>query len=223
MRYARQDLNLRPPAPQAGALSPELRAQGSGQCSRDDLQTSSTAADIERRVLRHLDPHVGERKTGHRARHASDLLLAVHDRRLRGRGVAGHLEHAELPVHLATVVLPRNRLLSGEAALAERDGAHVEPRLGRQHPVVELAAEARRPRLDPQPLELFVEKRHVEGGVEHLRRGDADRKSTRLNSSHITISYAVFCLKKKKKTKKKKHKKTQKKKENKKKKKKQQK
>src|SRR5207248_4621608 len=31
-----------------------------------------------------------------------------------------------------------------------------------------------------------------------------DRKSTRLNSSHRTISYAVFCLKKKKKKKKKK-------------------
>src|SRR2546427_6242703 len=31
--------------------------------------------------------------------------------------------------------------------------------------------------------------------VEH----DADRKSTRLNSSHSQISYAVFCLKKKKK------------------------
>src|SRR5437773_7572164 len=30
-----------------------------------------------------------------------------------------------------------------------------------------------------------------------------DRKSTRLNSSHITISYAVFCLKKKKKKQKK--------------------
>src|SRR5690606_42053668 len=29
----------------------------------------------------------------------------------------------------------------------------------------------------------------------------ADRKSTRLNSSHVKISYAVFCLKKKKKTK----------------------
>src|ERR1035438_10836931 len=28
---------------------------------------------------------------------------------------------------------------------------------------------------------------------------DADRKSTRLNSSHLGISYAVFCLKKKKK------------------------
>src|SRR5262245_66641277 len=30
--------------------------------------------------------------------------------------------------------------------------------------------------------------------------GDRDRKSTRLNSSHLGISYAVFCLKKKKKT-----------------------
>src|SRR5438067_10283275 len=30
-----------------------------------------------------------------------------------------------------------------------------------------------------------------------------DRKSTRLNSSHVSISYAVFCLKKKKKNKKK--------------------
>src|SRR5438309_8522204 len=29
---------------------------------------------------------------------------------------------------------------------------------------------------------------------------DADRKSTRLNSSHSSISYAVFCLKKKKNT-----------------------
>src|SRR5690606_41507789 len=28
-------------------------------------------------------------------------------------------------------------------------------------------------------------------------RGDIDRKSTRLNSSHVKISYAVFCLKKK--------------------------
>src|SRR2546427_5761003 len=33
-------------------------------------------------------------------------------------------------------------------------------------------------------------------------RADRDRKSTRLNSSHSQISYAVFCLKKKKKKKK---------------------
>src|SRR5258708_18770453 len=31
-----------------------------------------------------------------------------------------------------------------------------------------------------------------------LRKNDTDRKSTRLNSSHQIISYAVFCLKKKK-------------------------
>src|SRR5438034_7283004 len=34
-------------------------------------------------------------------------------------------------------------------------------------------------------------------------QNDPDRKSTRLNSSHTVISYAVFCLKKKKKKKKK--------------------
>src|SRR5690242_21193963 len=33
----------------------------------------------------------------------------------------------------------------------------------------------------------------------------SDRKSTRLNSSHMSISYAVFCLKKKKKKSKKQH------------------
>src|SRR3712207_8195664 len=37
----------------------------------------------------------------------------------------------------------------------------------------------------------------VEGG---LIRPHLDRKSTRLNSSHANISYAVFCLKKKKQT-----------------------
>src|SRR5439155_10534339 len=33
-----------------------------------------------------------------------------------------------------------------------------------------------------------------------ISEGSRDRKSTRLNSSHVAISYAVFCLKKKKKT-----------------------
>src|SRR3712207_7311789 len=46
-----------------------------------------------------------------------------------------------------------------------------------------------------------LEQRVVRGqrlGVGDVQRG-ADRKSTRLNSSHANISYAVFCLKKKKK------------------------
>src|SRR5690606_40949741 len=34
-------------------------------------------------------------------------------------------------------------------------------------------------------------------GIDLLSRLGEDRKSTRLNSSHVKISYAVFCLKKK--------------------------
>src|SRR2546426_8025407 len=41
------------------------------------------------------------------------------------------------------------------------------------------------------------------------RRTAGDRKSTRLNSSHLVISYAVFCLKKKKKTYQKKYRRVQ--------------
>src|SRR5438477_1966168 len=40
-----------------------------------------------------------------------------------------------------------------------------------------------------------IEPRNAEECVQMLQR---DRKSTRLNSSHMSISYAVFCLKKKK-------------------------
>src|SRR5690606_41891971 len=41
-------------------------------------------------------------------------------------------------------------------------------------------------------------RRHV---VIEITGGNEDRKSTRLNSSHVKISYAVFCLKKKNHTK----------------------
>src|SRR5690348_17903303 len=40
---------------------------------------------------------------------------------------------------------------------------------------------------------------HVGRREASVRQIQADRKSTRLNSSHPSISYAVFCLKKKKK------------------------
>src|SRR5687768_17647342 len=59
----------------------------------------------------------------------------------------------------------------------------------------------------PVAAAVAVDVEHVRGrdrpGVELVapfsgRRGDRDRKSTRLNSSHGYISYAVFCLIKKK-------------------------
>src|SRR3712207_7344971 len=60
-------------------------------------------------------------------------------------------------------------------------------RLGR-HPAVVLAE------LQPLAALLAHEQHRDAAGQDGARR---DRKSTRLNSSHANISYAVFCLKKK--------------------------
>src|SRR5439155_4664627 len=43
--------------------------------------------------------------------------------------------------------------------------------------------------------DLLLQQR--QSAVRCRARGSEDRKSTRLNSSHVAISYAVFCLKKK--------------------------
>src|SRR2546430_5891075 len=48
-------------------------------------------------------------------------------------------------------------------------------------------------KLDLAGIEQVIKLQQARG----LRFGEADRKSTRLNSSHSQISYAVFCLKKK--------------------------
>src|SRR5437667_9246734 len=62
----------------------------------------------------------------------------------------------------------------------------LSPRPGRVHQVLDV------------PLPRPREGAGVRATAEFARLvDDLDRKSTRLNSSHITISYAVFCLKKK--------------------------
>src|SRR5438445_6210454 len=74
----------------------------------------------------------------------------------------------------------------------------VERLLGEQQKLIQLRIKIRAllelARGQPQEtnaiLALFQE---IAGGI-----GGPDRKSTRLNSSHANISYAVFCLKKKK-------------------------
>jgi len=75
----------------------------------------------------------------------------------------------------------------GTAALLEEDGAAAE--------------QAQPPALDGQGTALLVkaEPQEAAAGPSGAAAAAAagDRKSTRLNSSHITISYAVFCLKKK--------------------------
>src|SRR5438874_5803930 len=59
------------------------------------------------------------------------------------------------------------------------------------------------PLRDPVLSCLADPRGHGADSVRDPRVQHLDRKSTRLNSSHVEISYAVFCLKKKKKKKKK--------------------
>src|SRR5690606_41931115 len=51
------------------------------------------------------------------------------------------------------------------------------------------------PRLDNGEMDLPDVIQHPVGGI-GAQSIEPDRKSTRLNSSHVKISYAVFCLKK---------------------------
>src|SRR5207249_11994825 len=91
------------------------------------------------------------------------------------------------PTHIYTLslhdALPISRL---------RDGNHLHLR-----PPSRRAAQGHQSRA-PQPDVLRLSACDDGLGREH---GRPDRKSTRLNSSHVSISYAVFCLKKKKKIK----------------------
>src|SRR5256885_12807314 len=56
------------------------------------------------------------------------------------------------------------------------------------------------PPTNPGSLQRGDSKRSLASrGSDDVGMDDSDRKSTRLNSSHLVISYAVFCLKKKQK------------------------
>src|SRR5256885_3737544 len=101
-------------------------------------------------------------------------------------GGAGVPEAAEAPVRVAVTggaVEPGDHVPGGEA-----EGAGV---------VVAGGAAADKARVID--LRRFPGEGAVAGIALLGGRGVGDRKSTRLNSSHLVISYAVFCLKKKKK------------------------
>src|SRR5256885_12216974 len=52
----------------------------------------------------------------------------------------------------------------------------------------------------PERFDAYLEREGVDHALllcEYSPKATGDRKSTRLNSSHLVISYAVFCLKKK--------------------------
>src|SRR5207253_9099358 len=95
-----------------------------------------------------------------------------------------------------STLFPYTTLFRSARALdAKRRSRHRQPPLG-QGPR-RLCARRRRGRGSARGLRARQGARCA-----HLRGGPRlDRKSTRLNSSHVAISYAVFCLKKKKKKK----------------------
>src|SRR2546430_13710870 len=86
---------------------------------------------------------------------------------------------------------PRSTLFPYTTLFRSRRAAHS------QRPDV-LRAAAPLDERDPGEVEQQRPEERDERAERGEREGPGDRKSTRLNSSHSQISYAVFCLKKKK-------------------------
>src|SRR5947208_12959207 len=93
---------------------------------------------------------------------------------------------------------PRSTLFPYTTLFRSKQRAESQPRR-REGQQDQADRERRRgePRVEGEAPRLVAAGR---GGREEIRDGgdEGDRKSTRLNSSHQIISYAVFCLKKKK-------------------------
>src|SRR3712207_7551581 len=64
------------------------------------------------------------------------------------------------------------------------------------HDALPICVEARRPAQSRGRPHQPAARELADEGRRRIHRRGGDRKSTRLNSSHANISYAVFCLKK---------------------------
>src|SRR2546426_921822 len=104
-------------------------------------------------------------------------------------------KHYKEQSELVDSLAERIQMLGGVSLAMAHDVAETTliPRLprGRQEVPVQLS------RLLHAHEVILLESRTM--AKQAVEAGDEDRKSTRLNSSHLVISYAVFCLKKKKK------------------------
>src|SRR5438876_3704947 len=129
----------------------------------------------------------GRLDVAQRGRSGAPRLLATH----AGVGLGAPVLRSLAPAraaragHLRLLVRGGRLLPLGGAASPERGG--MGGGRGRR-------ADGRWPRAGASHAGLPLGRRLADGGASESRR---DRKSTRLNSSHPSISYAVFCLKKK--------------------------
>src|SRR2546426_3437478 len=103
--------------------------------------------------------------------------------------------------------IPHDLLVGEVREVLERQAATVRTGRVKQLPietdilkyrVTERDSPRRIPAAAGHPAEGIRSVRDRVGRQERPHRERRDRKSTRLNSSHLVISYAVFCLKKKK-------------------------
>src|SRR3712207_7266074 len=92
-----------------------------------------------------------------------------------------------------STLFPYTTLFRSRPDLAQRAQVRELDAAARRHGPRQEDADRDRVVLGPV-RQLHAERRELAG---HVLRVGADRKSTRLNSSHANISYAVFCLKKK--------------------------
>src|SRR5256885_11645796 len=101
------------------------------------------------------------------------------------------LEHSQAPQHLRRIEQVAGE--HGDHALLQLPGiVRMAEHLAHDGPIE--AVDKERESLHAGALAFFqlVQQPHLGGWL-----AQRDRKSTRLNSSHLVISYAVFCLKKK--------------------------
>src|SRR6267143_5785200 len=116
-------------------------------------------------------------------------------------GVYDPLRHG-IPIRQASVSADsqdRRRLRHVRQPGHHRAAAHGRARARARHPLRARAAGGGG-HLDGRRLRAGARwaLRGARARLARARQRDGDRKSTRLNSSHSSISYAVFCLKKKK-------------------------
>src|SRR5690625_2742474 len=145
-----------------------------------------------------------------------DLLAAAgvrgikdYNRKLQEGGVPGE-DHEHLPYivvivdELADLMMTAGKDIEGPIArlaqMARAVGIHLI--LATQRPSVDVITgliKANFPARIAYQVASKIDSRTIldQNGAEGLVGNGEDRKSTRLNSSHVAISYAVFCLKKK--------------------------
>src|SRR2546426_3296990 len=130
--------------------------------------------------------------------------------------MSGHSRWSQIKRKKGKADVQRGKLFSKilrEITVAARNGGGDPKANMRLKAAIEMAKEANMPQdnikraiqkgtgeLPGESYEEVTYEGYAPGGVALLIHV-LDRKSTRLNSSHLVISYAVFCLKKKKKTK----------------------